>query len=105
MPWGSRGAQVPPKKCLFLYGEGYRAVAHVLNGAGIPSPRGSGWSPAAIYELVRNPIYRGDYIWNRSEWIKDHDTGRRRRYERPESEWVHHPGDPSCFDRDVYGHA
>jgi hypothetical protein len=27
-------------------------------------------------------------VWNRSEWVKDHETGRRRRFERPESEWV-----------------
>jgi len=38
--------------------------------------------------MLRNPIYVGERIFNRSEWIKDHETGRRRRHERPESEWV-----------------
>src|SRR5262249_61185114 len=53
-----------------------------------PSPRGKGWSPHAIYELVRNPIYRGERIFNRTEWVKDHETGRRRRFDRPAEEWV-----------------
>jgi hypothetical protein len=26
--------------------------------------------------------------WNRSYWVKDHESARRRRFERPESEWV-----------------
>jgi hypothetical protein len=38
--------------------------------------------------LLANPIYRGERVWNRSLWVKDHDTGRRRRIERPEGEWV-----------------
>jgi hypothetical protein len=38
--------------------------------------------------MLRNPIYRGERVWNRSEWIKDHETGKRQRFERPESEWV-----------------
>jgi hypothetical protein len=41
-----------------------------------------------ISEMLRNPIYAGERIFNRSEWIKDHETGRRRRYERPPEEWV-----------------
>jgi len=38
--------------------------------------------------MLENPIYRGEYVWNRSEWIKDHETGKRRRFVRPESEWI-----------------
>jgi hypothetical protein len=38
--------------------------------------------------ILENPIYRGEYVWNRSEWIKNHETGKRRRFLRPESEWV-----------------
>ncbi|HTX52499.1 MAG TPA: recombinase family protein, partial [Candidatus Baltobacteraceae bacterium] len=43
---------------------------------------------SALREMLRNPIYRGDLVWNRSEWVKDHETGWRRRFERPEAEWV-----------------
>ena len=72
----------------FAEGAGYRRIAHELNADAIPSPRGKGWSPHAIYELVRNPVYRGERIFNRSEWVRDHETGRRRRFERPAGEWV-----------------
>ena len=72
----------------YTNGVGLRAIASALNAEGIPSPRGRGWAPAALHALLRNPIYVGEHIWNRSEWIKDHETGRRRRHERPESEWL-----------------
>ena len=72
----------------YASGEGLRTIAHRLNAEGVPSPRAKGWSSSAVQAMLQNSIYRGEYVWNRSEWIKDHDTGRRRRYERPESEWV-----------------
>ena len=40
--------------------------------------------------MLRNPLYIDQVIWNRSDWIKDPDTGRRLRRERPESEWIRH---------------
>ena len=70
-------------------GLGLKALAHQLNAEHLASPRGNGWSPTAIREMLRNSIYRGERIWNRSLWVKDHETGRRKRFERPESEWVH----------------
>jgi DNA invertase Pin-like site-specific DNA recombinase len=80
---------------LYLGGEGLRAIAHALNAEGILTPRArahrsrrSSWAPTAIREMIRNQIYVGARIFNRSEWIKDHETGKRRRYERPTDEWV-----------------
>jgi site-specific DNA recombinase len=32
----------------------------------------------------------GRYVWNRSQWAKDPDTGRRKYLLRPQSEWVVH---------------
>jgi hypothetical protein len=76
-------------------GLGLRTLAHRLNAEGVAPPRArrakgrvASWSPTAIREMLRNPIYRGERVWNRSEWIKDHETGKRQRFERPESEWV-----------------
>jgi len=72
-----------------------RRIARALNAEGVASPRARAlrdrrpsWAPTAIREMLRSPIYKGERIFNRSEWIKDHETGRRRRHERPESEWV-----------------
>jgi hypothetical protein len=75
-------------------GFGHRAIAQALNREGIPSPRGRGWAQSAVYELLRNEAYRGEFIWNRSQWIKyeDERTGKvkRRRFERPKEEWIMH---------------
>ncbi len=73
---------------LYVNGAGLRAIAGELNADRVDSPRGRGWAPSALHALLRNPIYRGEHVWNRSEWIKDHETGRRRRHERPESDWL-----------------
>ena len=79
----------------YLGGANPRRIARALNAEGVASPRARAlrdrrpsWAPTAIREMLRSPIYKGERIFNRSEWIKDHETGRRRRHERPESEWV-----------------
>jgi DNA invertase Pin-like site-specific DNA recombinase len=79
---------------LHASGASVPAIARQLNEAGIPSPRGSTWVTSAIYGspdkgtgLLNNELYRGRYIWNRSKWVKDPDTGKRQRLERPEAEW------------------
>lgn len=80
----------------FARGEGLRSVARRFNAEGVHPLRprsmaGRGrasWSASALQALLQNPLYRGELIWNRSEWIKDHATGKRRRFERPESEWI-----------------
>lgn len=75
-------------------GSSVQALAHELNRKAVPSPRGSTWAVSALYGspvkgsgLLNNTLYAGVYIWNRSQWVKDPDTGRRQRIERPRSEW------------------
>ncbi|MES9879421.1 MAG: recombinase family protein [Sedimenticola sp.] len=72
-----------------------KAIADELNQQGILSPKGSTWACTAIYGhqkkgtgILNNVIYIGQEIWNRSKWIKDPVTGKRKRLERPEEEWV-----------------
>jgi hypothetical protein len=79
----------------YAEGDGMRTIAHRLNHEGGPFPlprrnRGKppSWSVAALRKLLANPIYQGVLVWNRAEWIKDHETGQRRRFERPAEEWV-----------------
>ena len=38
--------------------------------------------------LLNNPLYIGEYIWNRSEWARHPETRRRIRKDRPKDEWV-----------------
>jgi DNA invertase Pin-like site-specific DNA recombinase len=80
---------------LYLAGAGLREIAHRLNAEAVPPPRprsmksrGASWAPSSVRAMLRNPIYKGERIFNRSEWVKDHETGRRRRFERPEADWV-----------------
>ena len=38
--------------------------------------------------ILNNDLYRGVYVWNRSQWVRDPETHKRVRQERPESEWI-----------------
>jgi site-specific DNA recombinase len=92
------------------YATGYspRWIADEINRLRVPSPgaswqrqtrRGDGiWLASAIAGDVRkaigilyNDLYRGVNVWNRSRWIRDPETHRRVRQQRPESEWVVQP--------------
>lgn len=78
--------------------ETLRAIASDLNARGVPSPGASWkreerrvdgrWLVSAVHAMLRNERYIGRVVWNRSVWVKDPDTGKRIRRERPESEWV-----------------
>jgi site-specific DNA recombinase len=78
------------------------AIAKELNARGIPSPgaswnrkerRAGGWMSSAIRAMLKNPIYKGEVIWNTSEWRKDPDTGKRQRVARPVSDWIRYRND------------
>ena len=79
------------------YADGWfgRRIAGELNRLRVPSPRGGTWALSAIYAdrkkgcgILANELYIGQVIWNRSRWIKDPDIGKRKRIERPRSEWL-----------------
>ena len=72
-----------------------RWIAAELNRLGVKSTRGGTWAGSVIYGdmkkgtgLLNNELYVGRYVWNRSKWIKNPDTGRKIRIPRPESEWI-----------------
>lgn len=81
----------------FAQGETMRAIADDLNRRGVPSP-GADWKPrtnvrgkwltSTLHAMLRNEKYIGRQVWNRTQWLKDPDTGKRVRRERPASEWV-----------------
>lgn len=79
----------------YLAGFSARMIAHRLNADGIPGGRGSTWAASAIsgdtrrgIGILANPIYTGRQVWNRSTWVKDPESGRRVRRERPQAEWI-----------------
>jgi hypothetical protein len=79
-------------------GDPVRVITNELNARGIPSP-GARWNRterrhdgrcliSALNAMLQNERYIGRVIWNRSIWVKDPDTGKPVRRERPESEWT-----------------
>jgi site-specific DNA recombinase len=72
------------------YADGHsaRRIASQLNEQRIPSPRGSTWCQSTIYVLLNNPLYQGQYQWNRREWFKDTDTHRRVYHRRPQDQVI-----------------
>ena len=86
-----------------LYDAGYspKTIAHVLNDEGVHPPRPArgrrvmGWtwstiagSPKRAIGILNNPLYVGRIGWNRSEKVRDPDTGKRIMRMRPQSEWI-----------------
>lgn len=94
-------------------GESMRAIACDLNARGVPSP-GSTWKRSrrrvdgrwlvsALHAMLHNELYIGQVIWNRSEWIKDPDSGKRIRRERPRPEWIaHHAPELALVDQQTW---
>jgi site-specific DNA recombinase len=83
----------------FVEGASTRTIAKELNERNTPSPgsswdrmtrRASGWMGSGVRVIVLNPRYKGEIVWNQSEWRKDPDTGKRLRIMRPRSEWITH---------------
>ncbi len=78
------------------YAEGLsvQKIAHQLNKLNVASPRNTTWAVSAIYGspvkgsgILNNRLYIGEMVWNRSQWLKNPDTGKRQRIERPKEEW------------------
>lgn len=79
------------------YGDGWscQRIAADLNARGIKTGRGGTWSVSGLYGspakgsgVLNNELYIGTLIWNRSQWVKDPDTGKRTRLDRPRDEWI-----------------
>ena len=81
-------------------GEPLRAIVADFNARGIPSPGATWkraervsdglWRVSAAHSILGNEVYRGRLVWNRSQWVKNPDTGRRERRERPPADWIVH---------------
>lgn len=88
----------------FSEGWGAHRIATELNRLGVPPPGAGwnrkrrqclGWAQGAIlgdakrgFGVLRNPLYNGVHVWNRTKRIINPETGARRHELRPESEVV-----------------
>lgn len=80
---------------MIVEGHSPRYLVEQLNRQGVPSARGGTWAVSAIVGsaqkglgMLHNQLYIGRHVWNRSVWVKDPDTGKRLRRDRPQSEWI-----------------
>jgi site-specific DNA recombinase len=71
-----------------------RAIAFTLNHEGVPGPRGAAWAQSTINGnrqrgtgILNNELYVGRLVWNRLEYVKDPDTGKRVSRLNPTTEW------------------
>lgn len=75
-------------------GNSLKAITKTLNAEHVPCPRpredrvGGEWCPTAIREMLKNELYIGNVVWNRSKFVKVPGTNKRQRRPRPESEWL-----------------
>ena len=76
----------------FAEGRSKSVIVKRLNEEGVPwrFKSGKGWSPSTISRILKNTKYAGKWIWNKMESRKDPQTGRLRRFPKPESEWHIH---------------
>jgi hypothetical protein len=65
-------------------------IVRMLNEEKVPGRMrsGKGWSPATVSRILDKEKYVGRWVWNKTESRRDPRTGRRRRFTKPESEWV-----------------
>ena len=71
-------------------GSSINKIVKSLNEEGVPGRnKVSGtWSPGTISRILDNEKYSGKWVWNKTESRRDPRTGRRRRFEKPKSEWI-----------------
>ncbi|HDR7285523.1 recombinase family protein [Bacillus cereus group sp. MYBK12-2] len=78
---------------MYSKGIGYIGIAKILNERGIPSKTGGKWQMSSVQRIIKNPIYKGDYILNQYTTVKI--SGRKKQIKNPEEKWTifknHHP--------------
>ncbi|MBN9530344.1 MAG: recombinase family protein [Alphaproteobacteria bacterium] len=79
----------------FSTGRSPSAIARKLNAEGVPGPNGKQWLDTTIrghHErrtgILRNDLYQGKLVWNKLNYVKDPDTGKRISRLNPKSEWT-----------------
>lgn len=81
---------------VYVSGWSTKKIARFLNREKVPAPRSRhGWTWTAIYGnptlgtgILNNPLYIGQVIWNKFQWEKDPETGKRVPRVRPREEWI-----------------
>lgn len=84
------------ERIFHLYDKGlsFDKIAQALRADGVPAPRPPrrnsvrGWSQDTISEILKRPIYIGQYIWKRTTNARDPRTRQMVTRPVPEAEWI-----------------
>jgi site-specific DNA recombinase len=71
---------------MYALGVGTTTIGKTLNAEHVKPPRGRGWAPSGVREMLYRPLYRGEIVWNKSQKIVKAGTKSQRR--RPKDEWI-----------------
>jgi site-specific DNA recombinase len=96
-----------------LYADGLslKAIAMKLNAEGLAFPgkatrRGPGrlgWAVSTIHTILANEKYAGRWVWNKTMFLKDPETGKRAPVARPKDDWlVEERPDLAILDGDLW---
>jgi len=80
---------------LYASRHGYTRIATHLTRERVTSPRGRGWAPSTIREMLHNPLYRGEIVWNRTQ--KRDSWGIKDQKPRSASQWVRKSAPELCI--------
>jgi len=91
-----------------------RQIAERLNSLDIPAPsvgtrknKNNGWTKKTVGCIIKNPVYIGEYYYNRYRHVKkENKYGKKVRtiIERPREEWIAIPVEP-IIDRELWERA
>jgi site-specific DNA recombinase len=79
---------------MYADGFGLAQIAKTLNEERVPAPQPprtrvmQAWCPSSIREMLRNERYRGVHVWNRTEKVRNPETGRKVSKDRPKGDWM-----------------
>jgi site-specific DNA recombinase len=79
---------------LCMKGHGALAIALELNAAGLTRSDGRRWGKTSVAYVLKNDIYRGVRTFNK--------TNRRRRLEKPRSEWIQVTSHPALVSEEDF---
>src|SRR5439155_18561874 len=71
-------------------------IAHALNREGVPfpskntkrGPQRRGWAVSTINTILHNEKYLGVWTWNKRQFVRDPDSGRRTPIPRQRVDWI-----------------
>ena len=91
---------------LYLSGFGYDRIAQELNTRGYRTREGNFFTHGSLYYLIRNPCYKGEYVYN-LEAKADRVTGHRNSHKcKPPEEVIRIEGGvPAIISADIYDRA